>query len=126
MAGLLYLGSGVGPRTLLLFRMARGHSSNISWPRGSELLWLLGAIAAGGGLGPYLLMVRLQTTDSASALLILNLEGVLTALLTWFVFKENFDGRIAIGMGLIVAGGVALTLGPTLRLSGCRGAAEMA
>ena len=37
------------------------------------------------------------------------------------MFKENFDRRIAIGMGLIVAGGAVLSVGPTLRLSGIAG-----
>ncbi len=32
-----------------------------------------------------------------------------TAWLAWFVFKENFDARIAWGMGLIAAGGVCLS-----------------
>ncbi len=121
LAGLLYLGSGIGLAGVLAIRSASTRGASISWPRGRELLWLLGAIAAGGGIGPYLLMRGLQLTDSASASLILNLEGVLTALLAWFVFKENFDRRIAIGMGLIVAGGVVLSFSPTLRLSGFAG-----
>lgn len=37
------------------------------------------------------------------------MEGVLTALLAWFVFKENFDRRIFLGMVAIVAGGVLLS-----------------
>ena len=72
LAGLLYLGSGVGLAAVLALRRASTRGSNISWPRGRELLWLLGAIAAGGGIGPYLLMVGLQSTDSASASLILK------------------------------------------------------
>jgi drug/metabolite transporter (DMT)-like permease len=39
----------------------------------------------------------------------LNLEGVFTALIAWFVFKENFDTRIAWGMALIATGGVCLS-----------------
>lgn len=39
----------------------------------------------------------------------LNLEAVLTALLAWFLFKENFDRRIALGMLAIVAGALLLT-----------------
>jgi drug/metabolite transporter (DMT)-like permease len=66
-------------------------------------------------------MFGLQATDSASASLILNLEGVFTALLAWFAFKENFDRRIAAGMALIVAGGVVLSIGSTLRASGVIG-----
>jgi drug/metabolite transporter (DMT)-like permease len=36
---------------------------------------------------------------------------VFTALLAWFVFRENFDRRIALGMALIVSGGVVLSFG---------------
>jgi drug/metabolite transporter (DMT)-like permease len=54
-------------------------------------------------------MVGLVLTPASTAALLLNLEGVLTALLAWFVFKENFDARIAIGMVLISAGGVFLS-----------------
>jgi drug/metabolite transporter (DMT)-like permease len=38
-----------------------------------------------------------------------NAEGVLTALLAWFVFRENFDRRVALGMVLIVAGAIVLS-----------------
>lgn len=112
LAGLLYVGSGIGLAALLAIRVATGGRQSITWPRGNDVWWLLGAIAVGGAIGPYLLMYGLQTTDSASASLILNLEGVFTALLAWFVFNENFDRRIAVGMALIVAGGVLLSIGP--------------
>ena len=85
------------------------------------MIWLLGAITFGGAIGPYLLMYGLQMTDSASASLILNLEGVITALLAWFAFKENFDRRIAAGMALIVAGGVVLSTGSAVRAGGMVG-----
>lgn len=74
-----------------------------------DVPWLTGAILSGGVLGPVLLMLGLVRTPAASASLLLNLEGVFTALLAWFVFKENFDRRIALGMALIVAGGVLLS-----------------
>jgi drug/metabolite transporter (DMT)-like permease len=121
LAGLLYAGSGLGLALLLAARAMLSGGAGISWPRGGDLVWLLGATAFGGALGPYLLMVGLQVTDSASASLILNLEGVFTALLAWFVFKENFDARIALGMALIVAGGVVLSTGHTLRAGGVAG-----
>jgi drug/metabolite transporter (DMT)-like permease len=121
LAGLLYMGSGLGLAALLIGRVVTGGRTSITWPRGTDLWWLLGAIAAGGVLGPYLLMAGLRITDSASATLILNLEGVLTALLAWFVFKENVDRRIACGMALIVAGGAVLSFGPALRAGGLLG-----
>jgi len=115
LAGLLYSGSGIGLALILVVRTMAGARGSITRPRGIELLWLLGAIIAGGALAPYLLMYGLQVTDSASASLILNLEGVFTALLAWFAFKENVDRRIALGMACIVAGGVLLSLGPRYR-----------
>jgi drug/metabolite transporter (DMT)-like permease len=54
-------------------------------------------------------MFGLTMTPAASASLLLNMEGVLTALLAWFVFRENFDSRIALGMVSIVAGAVVLS-----------------
>src|SRR5208282_4576583 len=95
-------------------------------PRGADVIGLLGAIAFGGVLGPYLLMYGLQLTDSASASLILNLESVFTALLAWFAFKENFDRRIAAGMILIVTGGVILSMGSSLRASDILGLVAIA
>ncbi len=121
LAGLLYMGSGIGLTILLVARAIGLRRARITRPRGADLMWLLGAIAFGGAIGPYLLMYGLQMTDSASASLILNLEGVFTALLAWFAFKENFDRRIAAGMALIVAGGVVLSTGSALRAGGIVG-----
>jgi drug/metabolite transporter (DMT)-like permease len=60
-------------------------------------------------LGPLLLMTGLAGMAASDASLLLNAEGVLTALLAWFVFKENFDRRIALGMVAIVAGALVLS-----------------
>ena len=121
LAGLLYLGSGVGLLSLIAVRIAARGRAGITWPRGADAGWLFGAILAGGAIGPFLLMLGLRRTDAASASLILNLEGVFTALLAWFVFKESFDRRIALGMAAIVAGGVVLSTGPALRAHGMIG-----
>jgi drug/metabolite transporter (DMT)-like permease len=105
LAGLLYLGSGIGLCGIWTLRPFRREAP---LKRG-DAPWLSGAIAAGGVLGPLLLMWGLAQTPASSASLLLNLEGVFTALLAWFVFKENFDARIACGMTLITAGGVFLS-----------------
>jgi drug/metabolite transporter (DMT)-like permease len=106
LAGLLYLGSGLG---LTLVRALRRSNQQEAPLTRKDLPWLAGAVLAGGVLGPVLLMIGLTTTPAASASLLLNLEGVLTALLAWFVFHENWDARIALGMVLIVAGGALLS-----------------
>jgi drug/metabolite transporter (DMT)-like permease len=104
LAGLLYLGSGLG---LTVLRLVRRSPSVVlasgEWP------WLVGAIFAGGVGGPVLLMFGLSGMPASGASLLLNAEGVFTALLAWFVFKENFDRRIALGMLAIVAGAVVLS-----------------
>jgi len=76
LAGLLYTGSGIGLTLLLVVRAMVGGRAGIVLPRRVDLGWLLGATLFGGAIGPYLLMYGLQATDSASASLILNLEGV--------------------------------------------------
>ena len=78
------------------------------WRRG-ETGWLAGAVVSGGVAGPVLLMLGLAGMPASAASLLLNAEGVFTALLAWFVFRENVDRRIALGMGAIVAGGLVLS-----------------
>jgi drug/metabolite transporter (DMT)-like permease len=70
---------------------------------------LVGTILAGGVLGPVLLMFGLTGMPASGASLLLNAEGVFTALLAWFAFRENFDRRIALGMAAIIAGAVILS-----------------
>lgn len=104
LAGLLYLGSGIGLTIYRILVKAR----NVNLPN-NERLWFAEAIFAGGIVAPVLLMLGLTGTPAAGASLLLNFEGVFTALLAWFVFKENFDRRIALGMLAIVAGSVVLS-----------------
>lgn len=111
LAGLLYLGSGLGLLGWFGWRrlVARGKPAHEAALTRGDLPWLAGAILAGGVIGPVLLMLGLARAGAATASLLLNLEGVLTAVLAWFVFRENFDRRIALGMLLIVAGGALLS-----------------
>jgi drug/metabolite transporter (DMT)-like permease len=114
LAGLLYAGSGVGLAVVQVVRVSlmRGRSERITWPLRKDWWWLTAAILCGGVAGPVLLMLGLATISGTAASLLLNLESAFTALLAWFVFRENFDRRIAVGMVAIVAGGVVLTVGP--------------
>ena len=118
LAGLFYCGAGIGIAVLRrLLRPLMGDAVAQAPLSGSDVPWLAGAIAAGGILGPILLMMGLLRTDAATASLLLTLEGVATALLAWFVFHENFDRRIALGMGFLVAGAVVLAWSGTPSLS---------
>lgn len=116
LAGLLYLGSGLGlalamfGRWLFLRTPDTGMAA-LHVPK-AERTWLMGAILAGGVLGPALLMSGLSTTDGASASLLLNVEGVLTAVLAWVVFRENADKSVVAGMAAIVLSGILLSWQP--------------
>ncbi|MCH8619631.1 DMT family transporter [Undibacterium sp. TS12] len=111
LAGMLYLGSGLGLSAWYVLRatLARKDQGETARLKSEDLPWLSGAVLAGGIAGPVLLMLGLTLTPASSASLLLNMEGVLTAMLAWFVFKENFDKRIFIGMLLIVAAGLLLS-----------------
>lgn len=113
LAGLLYLGSGLG--LTLYRRLVRAAPVRM---KRSEILWFAGAIAAGGVIGPVLLLYGLTGMPASGASLLLNAEGVFTALLAWFAFKENFDRRIALGMAAIVAGAAVLSWPGELHFAG--------
>ena len=104
LAGLLYSGAGVGIAVLRRLAgsiLAPPNAWEVSLGR-ADMPWLAGAIVAGGIVGPVLLLLGLAS-------LLLTLEGVATALMAWFLFQENFDRRIALGMGFLVAGAAVLS-----------------
>lgn len=105
LAGLLYLGSGLGLSVWRLFT-PRGRQARL---HGRDWIWLGLAILCGGVVAPVLLMIGLRGVGATSGSLLLNLEGVFTAMLAWFVFRENFDRRIFLGMVAILAGAILLS-----------------
>lgn len=111
LAGLLYAGSGVGLALWILARRLSGSAVMLGLAA-ADLPWLAGAVVVGGVLAPAMLMFALAQSAASVVSLLLNLESVFTALIAWFVFRENFDRRIAAGMALIVAGGVLLAIRP--------------
>ena len=111
LAGLFYCGAGIG---IAVLRALAAPILNAPAARQQPLArrdygWLAGAIALGGVAGPVLLMLGLSRTSAATASLLLTMEGAATALLAWFVFHENFDRRIALGMACLVAGAAVVS-----------------
>ncbi|NRO98277.1 EamA family transporter [Paraburkholderia sp. NMBU_R16] len=114
-AGLFYLGSGVGLGMGIVARRLRRADAMANASHRiekGELPWLMGAIVTGGVAGPALLMLGLASTSAATSSLLLNLESVLTAVIAWVVFRENVDIQVFLGMVAIVAGGVLLSWHP--------------
>jgi drug/metabolite transporter (DMT)-like permease len=118
LAGLLYCGAGLGIALLRAARRYLRSSANAPEPAltRNDLPWLAGAVVAGGVVGPVLLLIGLTHTEASTASLLLALEGLVTALMAWFIFHESFDRRIALGMVCLVAGALVLSwsgsLGP--------------
>ncbi len=112
LAGMLYAGSGLGLGLWVALRPWVARPATRSSFAPGDYPWLAGAVLSGGVLGPSLFMIGLAGTPASATSLLLNLEGVLTALLAWFAFRENFGGRVLLGMALIVCGGLLLGFQP--------------
>lgn len=109
LAGLLYLGSGIGLAGLQLLRRLASVPQSEAPLRRADLPWLGLVVLSGGVAGPVLLMLGLASTPASSASLLLNLEGLATMVIAWTVFRENVDRRILIGALSILAGAVFLS-----------------
>ena len=106
LAGLLYLGAGLG---LALWRGLRRAAREAALQR-QDLPALAGVVLAGGVLGPLLLLVGLERVSGVVGSLLLNLEGPLTVLLAVLLFGEHLGRYGAAAAALILAGGALLKL----------------
>jgi drug/metabolite transporter (DMT)-like permease len=109
LAGLLYLGSGVGLALTHFVRATLSIPAPEAPLRAPDLPWLGLVVAAGGVAAPLLLMVGLTSTPASSAALLLNLEGLATMAIAWLAFRENVDRRLLAGAAAILAGAVLLS-----------------
>jgi drug/metabolite transporter (DMT)-like permease len=127
LAGLLYLGAGIGLAFVHLSRAALRVPAIEAPLRRADVPWLAAVIAAGGVLGPLFLMFGLARTEAAGASLLLNLEGLATMGIAWLVFRENVDRRLLLGAFAILAGaallswegGASLSWGAVLIVAAC-------
>ncbi len=108
LAGLLYLGAGVG---LGLYRLVRPSTREAPLTR-ADLPPLLGVVALGGVAGPLLLLVGLARVSGTAGALLLNLEGPLTILLAALVFGEHLGRRAATAAAFILLGALVLRVDP--------------
>ena len=109
LAGLLYLGSGVGLGAIQLWRVLVNVAHSEASLARSDLPWLVLIVVAGGVVGPVLLMLGLASTPASSTALLLNLEGLATMAIAWIVFRENVDRRLLLGAFAILGGALLLS-----------------
>ncbi|OGA42604.1 MAG: multidrug DMT transporter permease [Betaproteobacteria bacterium RIFCSPLOWO2_12_FULL_62_13] len=107
LAGLLYLGAalGVAPAALRQGRLRfPGRSDRLNQIR------LLGAIVAGGIVGPVLLLLALRIAGAASVSLWLNFELAATAILGILIFREHLGRPGWAGVVAACTGAAILSL----------------
>lgn len=109
LAGLLYLGAGIGLAVVQMGRRFLGLPNPEAALQRCDMPWLAAVVLFGGVLGPLLLMLGLARTSAASGSLLLNLEGVATMLIAWLAFRENVDRKLVVGAAAILAGAVVLS-----------------
>lgn len=108
LAGLLYLGAGIG---LVLYRLARPGTREAPLTR-ADLLPLLGVVTLGGVAGPLLLMLGLSRVSGTAGALLLNLEGPLTIAVAAVLFGEHLGRRATLAAVCILLGAVVLRVTP--------------
>jgi drug/metabolite transporter (DMT)-like permease len=109
LAGLLYLGSGIGLALLQLARKTAAGNLAEAPLRHADLPWLALVVLSGGVIGPVLLMLGLAMTAASTASLLLNLESLATMAFAWVLFGEPVDRRLLLGAAAILAGAVVLS-----------------
>lgn len=109
LAGILYLGAGIGLALVHWGRPLIGLERVEAPLSRSDLPWLAAVVAFGGVMAPLFLMLGLSLTTASSASLLLNLEGLATMLIAWLVFRENVDRRLLVGAFAILLGAVVLS-----------------
>ena len=110
LAGLLYLGSGVG---LLLFMIIRKSTNGAGETEAklarADIPWLAAAILSGGVAAPIILLFSLRNTPAATASLLLNFECAATTLIAAILFKESISRRAWVAILCITFAGVLLS-----------------
>jgi drug/metabolite transporter (DMT)-like permease len=109
LAGLLYLGAGIGLSGWRALRPA----TNESPLRRSDLPALAGVVISGGVLGPLLMLTGLERMSAVTGSLLLNLEGPFTMAIAVLVFREHLGRYGMAAATLIVSGACLLSLEST-------------
>ncbi len=121
MAGLLYVGAGIGMGVVALVRFVTdrrrtavgGETAPSAEPfRRADLPYVLAMIGLDVA-APILLMLGLSRTSAAGASLLNNFEIVATALIALLVFRESVSPRLWGGIGLVTAACALLSFEPS-------------
>ncbi|MDO5330654.1 MAG: DMT family transporter [Bacillota bacterium] len=109
LAGLSYLGAGIGMSLVYLTRLLRGKKDDSPSPSHGDipalaLMILLDALA------PIFLLLGLSSSQASAVSLLNNLEIIFTSLLAFLLFKERIGWKSLLGIILIFVSGCLLCL----------------
>ena len=108
LAGLLYLGAGVGAALVLLFGAKRAKpSGNVAFTR-DEMPYVIAMVLL-DVLAPILLLFGLRSASAASASLLNNFEIVATVLIALLFFRESISPKLWLAVAFITLGSSLLT-----------------
>lgn len=109
MAGLLYLGAGIGMSIVGLFRYKTGSFNKEMSITRKEMPFTVGMVLL-DILAPIFLMIGLTMTSPANVSLLNNFEIVATSIIALFIFKESISKRLWIAIGLITISSIVLSI----------------
>lgn len=109
MAGLLYLGAGIGMFIISLIRAKTGKPKRELRITRRELPYTVSMVVL-DILAPIFLMIGLNLTTPANVSLLNNFEIVATSLIALFVFKEVINKRLWFAIILITASSMLLSI----------------
>jgi drug/metabolite transporter (DMT)-like permease len=109
LAGVLYLGSGLGLALVRLAGRLAGRPPTEAQLTRADAPWFALIVLSGGVAGPVLLMFGLTATPASTSALLLNIEGLATMAIAWLAFRENVDRRLLVGAFAILAGALLLS-----------------
>jgi drug/metabolite transporter (DMT)-like permease len=109
LAGLLYIGSGLGLTGVVLRQTTPVYDilSSLSWRQWANLA---GAIVSGGVAAPLFLAYGIRYGTATEVSLLLNFETVATTLLAWMIFHEHIGYRVWIGKLFIICASILVVL----------------
>jgi drug/metabolite transporter (DMT)-like permease len=110
LVGLMFSGAGLG--LLAIYGIGRALGQAVDFGSAIEPKdwgWLTASILIGGVVAPVLLMFGLTNSPASAVALLLNFEGVFTALIAWLGFGERLTKRLVVGIAIITTGGIILS-----------------
>ena len=109
LAGLLYMGSGLG-LTWVVLRQATPFYTVLASLSLRQWACLAGAILCGGVIAPLFLAYGIRFGTATEVSLLLNFETVATTLLASLLFREHVGARVWVGKALILGASAFVVL----------------